>query len=201
MNFEIQQGEDGFSYIVGLEDREREFKVSVKGLCAEDLVAMANGNGGSILVGVEEVRFHDGTKIGRIVGCTLTDELKQNINNKASSCIPSIQVDFEEHWAGGVPFVEVIVPEGIEKPYCTASGCYRIRLDGGTRALDPTALISMILERESQRFLFRFREATQQLENILEAILKRTQELNERIREIQDKMNEQNRDFSSPKDY
>lgn len=188
MNFDIQQGNDGYFYIVGFENREREFKLNTKGLYAEDLVAMANGNGGSILLGVEEIRYNNGVRTGRVVGCPLTDELKQNINNKASSCIPAIQVDFEEHWAGGVPFVEVIVPEGTEKPYCTASGCYRIRLDGGTRALDPTALISMILDREAQRFLLRFREATQQLETILETILKRTQELNERIQELQRKL-------------
>lgn len=177
MEFPIRKDKDGCYYLLDFEDREREFKQSVKGLYPDDLVAMANGRGGSILIGVEEARFPDGSKAGRVIGCPLTDELKQNVNNKASSCIPAIKVDFEEHWAGGIPFVEVIIPEGANKPYCTASGCYRIRLDGGTRALDPPALVAMVLERESQRFIKRFREATTQLEEALSIITEKLEEL------------------------
>ncbi|MCD6417815.1 ATP-binding protein [bacterium] len=181
MEFPVFKGDDGYYYLLELEDREREYKQSVKGLCAEDLVAMTNGEGGSIVIGVEEVRFPDGRKAGRVIGCPLTDELKQNVNNKASSCIPAIKVDFEEHWAGGVPFVEVIIPEGSNKPYCTAGGCYRIRVDGGNRALDPPALIAMVLERESRTFFRRFREATTQLEDALNSIAKKLEELKKTI--------------------
>ncbi len=177
MDFPTRRGEDGYYYLLDFEDKEREFKQCAKGLYPEDLVAMANGSGGSILIGVEEVRLPDGTKAGRVVGCPLTDELKQNINNKAASCIPSIKVDFEEHWAGGVPFVEVIVPEGTNKPYCTASGCYRLRVDGSNRALDPPALIAIILEKESQRFISRFQQATTRLVETLERLCKRIEEL------------------------
>jgi len=177
MELPIKKGQDGYYYLLDFEDKEREYKQSLKGLNAEDLVAMANGAGGSLIIGVEEVRFEEGAKSGRVVGCPLTDELKQNVNNKASSCIPAIKVDFEEHWAGGVPFVEVIVSEGTSKPYCTAGGCYRIRVDSGNRALDPPSLIAMILERESQNFLLRFREATTQLEEMLGIIAKKIEEL------------------------
>ncbi len=177
MEFPIFKGDDGCYYLLELEDREREYKQSIKGLEAEDLVAMSNSEGGSIIIGVEEVRFPDGKKTGRVVGCPLTDELKQNVNNKASSCIPAIKVDFEEHWAGGMPFVEIIIPEGTNKPYSTAGGCYRIRVDGGNRALDPPALIAMVLERESQTFFKRFREATTRLEDALDTITKKLEEL------------------------
>ena len=170
MEFPVRKGQDGNYYLLDFEDTEREFKQIVKAVCPEDLVSMTNGRGGSILVGVEEVRLDDGSKAGRVIGCPLTDELKQNVNNKASSCLPAIKVDFEEHWVGGIPFVEIIVPEGVNKPYCTAGGCYRIRLNGGNRALDPPALISMVLERESQKFLERFQKATSQLEKMLEKI-------------------------------
>ncbi|RKZ35219.1 ATP-binding protein [bacterium] len=170
MDFPIRKGQDGNYYLLDFEDTEREFKQNVKAVCPEDLVAMANGSGGSILIGVEEVRLDDGSKAGRVMGCPLTDELKLNINNKASSCLPAIAVDFEEHWAGGIPFVEIIIPEGADKPYCSASGCYRIRLDGSNRALDPPALVTLILERESKRFLKRFRNATAELEKMIEKI-------------------------------
>ena len=185
MDFPIRKDPDGNYYLLRFEDTELEFKQTVKAVCPEDLVAMANGTGGSILIGVEEIRLDDGSKAGRVIGCPLTDELKQNINNKASSCMPSIAVDFEEHWAGGIPFVEVIVPEGRDKPYCSASGCYRIRIDGGNRALDPPALVSMVLERESQRFLKRFREATAELESMLEKIAEKLERL-EKVGKIPD---------------
>ena len=181
----------------GLHDRSFEFqRVDLAGVPVENLSPRAHEEGIGdrpgpfgidrldqlvLVIGVEEVRFPDGRKAGRVIGCPLTDELKQNVNNKASSCIPAIKVDFEEHWAGGVPFVEVIIPEGSNKPYCTAGGCYRIRVDGGNRALDPPALIAMVLERESRTFFRRFREATTQLEDALNSIAKKLEELKKTI--------------------
>ncbi|MCD6595727.1 ATP-binding protein [bacterium] len=177
MEFPVRKGQDGYFYLLDFENIEREFKQIVKAVCPEDLVAMTNGNGGSILIGVEEIRLEDNTKTGKIIGCPLTDELKQNVNNKASSCLPSIKVDFEEHWVGGIPFVEIIIHEGSNKPYCTASGCYRMRLDGGNRAIDPQALIAMVLERESQKFLERFHKSTVQLEKMLTKIAEKLEHL------------------------
>lgn len=177
MEYTIRKEDDGYYYFLELEDRELEFKQNVRGLETGDIVAMANGSGGSILIGLEEVRFSDGTTMGRVVGCPLTDELKQNVNNKASSCIPAIKVDFEEQWIGGIPFVEVTIYEGDNKPYCTAGGCYKIRVDGGTCALDPSALLKIILEKESRKFIDRFRKATAQLENTMSIITEKLEEL------------------------
>jgi hypothetical protein len=145
------------------EDFDAEWKESVAGLEAEDLVAFANSaKGGAILIGVVE-------KTMTIKNTPLSDRLKGSILDKARSCFPPVAVEViaEKCLAGEIARVEVA--SGDFKPYCTHGGTYKIRGDGANDAIKPPALLQMFLEREGSTFLTRFTEATRQLQvNVLE---------------------------------
>ncbi len=61
------------------------------------------------------------------------------------------------------PFYRIEIPSGKEKPYCTAGGTYKIRGDGRTNTLLPGRLLSLFVEKQSEIFFNRFREATKEL--------------------------------------
>ena len=60
------------------------------------------------------------------------------------------------------PF-RIEIPSGKEKPYCTAGGTYKIRGDGRTNTLFPGRLLSLFVEKQSELFFDRFREATKEI--------------------------------------
>lgn len=140
-----------------------DFKANAK-VEGEDFVAFANSvDGGVLLLGVEEVTV-DGVQQGRVVGCRVDDEARLVIVNKAAACIPPVTVSVDVEWAGDRAFFAVTIPSGVDKPYCTAGGTYKIRGDGRNVPLVPSNLLNLLLEREGGRFLGRFREATANLE-------------------------------------
>ncbi len=140
-----------------------DFKANAK-VEAEDLVAFANSaDGGMLLLGVEEVTV-DGVQRGSVVGCRVDDEARLAIVNKAAACIPPITVSVDVEWESDKAFFAVTIPSGVDKPYCTANGTYKIRGDGRNVPLVPSSLLNLLLEREGGRFLGRFREATADLE-------------------------------------
>ena len=76
------------------ESYDVDWKVNIKGFHSEDIVAFANSrNGGSVLIGVEELKDGDGKQKSKIVGCPINDENKMNIKSKAFNCIPPIHLD------------------------------------------------------------------------------------------------------------
>src|SRR6266511_625856 len=78
--------------INGQEGCEVDFKVKPEGVKAEGFVAFANARGGSILVGVEERSGTNGKQHGVIVGCTISDEVRQAFISTAASCRPAIDI-------------------------------------------------------------------------------------------------------------
>lgn len=71
-----------------------DWKVNVKGVHSEDIVAFANSkDGGSILIGIDETKDEEGKQKAKIVGCPISDENKMSIKSKASNCIPQINVE------------------------------------------------------------------------------------------------------------
>lgn len=169
------------------EDYDVEFKSDLKGLDSSDIVAFANSEtGGSILIGVKEIRLNKSRQKGEIVGCPFDDGAKLMIINKAESCIPPVELEvFVENY-NRLPFLRVEIPNGSKKPYCTSGGTYKIRGDGRNKALLPGRLLTMFMEVESQQFIMRFREATQALEgSLVETKAKITEEMNKLLGNIQ----------------
>lgn len=100
-----------------------EFKMSLSGLHAEDIVAFANSRaGGAILIGVREVRGADGRQHLEVVGCPVGDSEKLKIVDKAHKCVPPIDLTIYVENRKDRPFYRVEIPSGPNKPYCTSGG-------------------------------------------------------------------------------
>lgn len=116
-----------------------EFKEKYTAHIDEDIVAFANGKGGTLLLGVRDN--------GTVVGETLTNDLKGRINSLARNCKPSVAVSLAQ--VGEVVAIEV--EEGTEKPYSCSSGYYR-RLNGNTQKMSNDELRVMFAENEPLPF-------------------------------------------------
>lgn len=170
----------------GQEDRYVDFKQSPAGLDSEDIVAFANTpTGGTILLGVQEARRSDGRQYGRVVGCDVGDSACLSILSRAENCIPPIEIDVIIENLRSKPFFRVEIPSGPQKPYCTSRGTYKIRGDGANQTLTPRRLLALFLDSESEEFLGRFREATEELDDqmahlldTMDRLVRASQELN-----------------------
>jgi predicted HTH transcriptional regulator len=151
------------------ESRELDFKESVGGLSSDDLVAFANSeSGGTVLLGVRENKDKRGRQLAEIVGCDIGDRAKLSILGKAGSCVPPVEVlVILENRDGKKPFFRVEIPSGSNKPYSTSGGTYKIRGDARNDPLTPNRLLSLFVDTENARFIRRFSEATQDLEQSL----------------------------------
>ncbi|NLI93896.1 MAG: ATP-binding protein [Peptococcaceae bacterium] len=141
-----------------------DFKLTVKGIEATDLVAFANSEkGGTILAGVGEDEDVYTLQKGKIIGCSVGDKERLYILSKAESCVPPVEVNIIIENYARKPFYRIEIPSGKDKPYCTAGGTYKIRGDGRTNNLLPGRLLSLFIEKQSEIFFNRFREATKEL--------------------------------------
>ena len=141
-----------------------DFKMTVKGLESTDLVAFANSErGGTILLGVGEAEGEHSIQKGRIIGCPVGDKERLYILSKAESCVPPVDLNLIIENFARKPFYRIEIPSGKDKPYCTAAGTYKIRGDGRTNTLLPGRLLSLFVEKQSEIFFQRFREATKEL--------------------------------------
>jgi len=152
------------------EGRSVDFKIDPRAIETEDIVAFANANGGTILAGVEE--FEDnGVQKGKVVGCKVDDRTKQSIIGKAASCRPVVDIHIQiENAKSKSPILRIDIPEGVDKPYATSSGVYKIRSEGRNLPIDPPLMKALILKSEADEFVARFRHAADDLVEKLETM-------------------------------
>ena len=100
-----------------------EFKEKYTPKIDRDIVALANGRGGFIILGVD-----DG---GKVRGEKLTNRMKAEILSLARNCEPPITIP-KVSQIGKMVVIEV--PEGDERPYGCSSGYFR-RLDAVTQKM------------------------------------------------------------------
>ncbi|WP_240656897.1 helix-turn-helix domain-containing protein [Neptunomonas marina] len=142
-----------------------DFKRDASGVKSIDLVAFANAeHGGTILIGVDEYTSKDGLQRGKVVGCSVDDNARLMLINKATDCSPNIDVQIYIENLKAKPIFRVEVPSGRLKPYASPRGMYSIRADGRNRALFPEELLLIFMDREGDKFLSRFRHAVAELE-------------------------------------
>jgi len=148
-----------------------EFKRCVQGVDQVDLVGFANSpQGGSILIGVDEVAKSRAPQRGVVVGCEVGDREKQLLHNKATDCVPPVRLEvFIENVSTRKPIFRVEIPESAHKPHCTRRGTYKIRGDGRSNALLPRSLLAIFMEAEGDQFLRRFKRATEQMRSDVES--------------------------------
>ena len=169
--------------LAGEEGRDVDFKARPDGIKAEDFVALANARGGILLVGVEEQKDKKGKQFGVIVGCSINDRTRQGFISTAASCHPSIDIKvYVENSGSDMPIYRIEVPEGTEKPYCTSSGLYKIRAEGQNVAIDPPLMKAIILEREADEFVARFKAAG---DTLIEQINQVYEDLGEQISRVE----------------
>lgn len=159
-----------------------DFKESVGGLSADDIVSFANSpDGGSVLLGVREKKDTRGMQTFEITGCEIGDRAKLSILSKAASCMPPVEIFvILENSEGEKPFLRVEIPSGPGKPYCTSGGTYKIRGDARNDPLTPDRLLQVFMDAENDRFINRFSQATRDLENsILDVKAKLLSEMEE----------------------
>ena len=146
-----------------------DFKAHPDGLHAEDLVAFANSEqGGAILIGISETVTEDGLQGTEVTGCEIGDDAKLAILNRASACIPAVPVEIYFENTGETPFIRIEIPGSHRRPHCTASGTYKIRVDGRNQALTPGELLAIFMDREGEKFFHRFATVTEDLKTAVD---------------------------------
>lgn len=105
-----------------------EFKESFSSKLDKDMVAFANTHGGRIFLGVDDR--------GKIVGETLTNDLKAKINSLARNCEPGVLLKSIEQID---QMVVITIDESNEKPHSCSAGYYR-RLDAATQKMNQKEL-------------------------------------------------------------
>jgi predicted HTH transcriptional regulator len=169
--------------IDGQEGRNVDFKAKPDGVKAEDFVALANAQGGTILVGVEEQQNKQAKQRGVVKGCSMSDNVRQGFISTAANCRPSIDITVRiENSRSTKPIYRIDVPEGKVKPYCTGSGLYKMRAEGQNVAIDPPLMRAIILEKEAEEFVARFKAAGDEL---LKEIDRVHQDLAEQIQRVE----------------
>lgn len=143
--------------LAGSEGIEVDFKRDAESVKQDDLVAFANSGGGTILAGVDEVKGQNGVQRGKVVGCDVSDRERNKIVSRASQCRPAIaaRVTVETH--GKLSIFRIDIPKG--GLHCTPNGTYKIRRDGQTDIIDPSAMAQIIVELERKRILYYLRSA------------------------------------------
>jgi len=106
------------------EDSRHQFKQNItsQDSLAAEIVAFSNGQGGYIIIGVDDR--------GKIIGLTSEDihRLNQMIaNTSTQSVIPSVNVSIQNLKAGDKNVMIVSVPAGLNKPYNDNNGLFWVK--------------------------------------------------------------------------
>lgn len=139
------------------EDLDLDFKRDADSVKHDDLVAFANSGGGVILVGVDEKTGKNGAQKGQVVGCEVSDRERNKIVSRANQCRPAIAVKVTIEIHGKLSIFRIDIPKG--GLHCTPNGTYKIRRDGQTDIIDPSAMAQIIVELERKRILYYLRAA------------------------------------------
>jgi ATP-dependent DNA helicase RecG len=126
------------------EGQKLEFKAALSGI-AREMAAFANASGGSIFLGVSDA--------GKIVGVADSNRLRSQIQDIANKCDPRIPIRLASHRQ----VVEIIVPEGVDKPYRCSEGFF-LRIGPNSQQLNRDEIFRFAIKTEKVRFDEQFEE-------------------------------------------
>ena len=130
------------------------FKKSISGLATDDLVSFANSKaGGAILIGVNQTKHGNGRLSAALVGCPIGGRERLKILAKSNQCVPPVPVSIFAENCADKPFYRIEISSGLDKPYCTSGGTYKIRISGRNEVLYPPQLLTLFLETEGGEFV------------------------------------------------
>lgn len=128
-----------------------DFKRDAESVKPEDIVAFANSGGGTILIGVDEVKGANGIQRGKIVGCDVSDKERNKIVSRANSCRPAIPVMVTVETNGKQAIMRVEIQKG--GLHCTSNGTYKIHRDGQNDIIDPALMAEIIVKLERTKIV------------------------------------------------
>jgi ATP-dependent DNA helicase RecG len=120
------------------EGQKIEFKAKITAL-AKEIVAFANASGGSLFLGISDD--------GEIVGIDDSNRLRSQIQDVANGCDPRIDICIAPR--GNV--VEIIVPEGTDKPYRCKDGFF-LRIGPNSQQLNRDEILRFAIKSNKVRF-------------------------------------------------
>jgi ATP-dependent DNA helicase RecG len=126
------------------EDSHTDFKREIghRDELGKDLVCFANGDGGQLIIGVDEGR--------NVVGVANPDALMLVVDDVAFNlCSPPLIVAPEVVMLDGVAVVVVNVPKGDQRPYATSNGRYYVRSGVRCRPASREQMLRMFQSTES----------------------------------------------------
>ena len=121
------------------EGQRLEFRQSLSRLDRE-IVAFANSAGGTVLLGVDDA--------GEVVGVDTSNRIRSEIQAIARNCDPSVQVEVANPGPG---VLEVVVAEGVQKPYRCKEGFY-LRQGATTQKLSTAEIRRLVLQAGDYHF-------------------------------------------------
>lgn len=134
-----------------------DFKRDAESVKPDDLVAFANGGGGTILIGVDEIKGANGIQRGKVVGCDVSDKERNKIVSRANSCRPAIPVTVTVETNGKQAIMRVDIQKG--GLHCTSNGTYKIHRDGQNDIIDPALMAEIIVKLERTKIVGYLRAA------------------------------------------
>jgi len=134
-----------------------DFKRDAESVKPDDLVAFANSGGGTILIGVDEIKGVNGIQRGKIVGCDASDRERNKIVSRANSCRPAIPITVKVETNGKQAIMRVDIQKG--GLHCTSNGIYKIHRDGQNDIIDPALMAEIIVKLERVKILGYLRAA------------------------------------------
>jgi len=134
-----------------------DFKRDAESVKPDDIVAFANGGGGTILVGVDEIKGANGVQRGKVVGCDVSDRERNKIVSRANGCRPAIPINISVEFYGKQALMRVDILKG--GLHCTSNGTYKIHRDGQNDIIDPSLMAEIIVKLERYKILSYLRDA------------------------------------------
>jgi predicted HTH transcriptional regulator len=177
-----------------------DFKRDAESVKSDDLVAFANGGGGTILIGVDEVKGANGAQRGKIVGCDVSDRERNKIVSRANSCRPAIPVTVTIETNGKLAIMRVDIQKG--GLHCTSSGTYKIHRDGQNDIIDPALMAEIIVKLERTKILGYLRAAVRpELEEAQDDMQALYEEAQAEIEDLRAELEEARNDMDYDHDY
>ena len=179
---------------------EVDFKRDSEAVKQDDLVAFANGGGGAILVGVDEVSGQNGVQRGAVVGCDVSDRERNKIVSRASQCRPAIAVRVTVVTFGRHSIFRIDIPGG--GLHCTTNGTYKIRRDGQIDIIDPSTLVEIIVKLERKRIMGYLRPVLDSHnENLRAEIEERDNEAHGAIEDLRAELEDMNGQYDDDREW
>lgn len=177
-----------------------DFKRDAESVKPDDLVAFANGGGGTILIGVDEFKGTNGVQRGKIVGCDVSDRERNKIVSRANSCRPAIPVMVTIETNGKQAVMRVDIQKG--GLHCTSNGTYKIHRDGQNDIIDPTLMAEIIVKLERAKILGYLRAAVRpELEEAQDDMRTLYEEAQSEIEDLRSELEEARNDMDYDHDY